>query len=75
MDLSAISTRPVPSKPRHLTQEQYQQRLQTGVCINCGAAGHRRAQCPQRRNDGSLIKLNTAQVDSTRQSDNRNEEN
>ena len=27
MDLSAIGTRPVPSKPRHITQEQYQQRL------------------------------------------------
>ncbi|GME52119.1 hypothetical protein B0A49_10924 [Neofusicoccum parvum] len=74
MDLSAIGTRPIPSKPRHITQEQYQQRLQTGVCINCGAAGHRRAQCPQRRNDGSFIKLNTTGVEEN-QHTTSNEEN
>lgn len=74
MDLSAISTRPVPPKPRHLTQEQYQQRLQTGSCFSCGATGHRRAQCPQRRNDGSFIKLNTTGVDED-QHTNSDEEN
>lgn len=74
MDLSAIGTRPVPSKPRHITQEQYQQRLQTGVCINCGAASHRRSQCPQRHNNGSFIKLNTTGVEEN-QHTTSNEEN
>jgi Retrotransposon gag protein/Zinc knuckle len=40
-----------PSAPRvpNLTPEQLQDRLRRGVCFRCGGAGHRKIDCPDRR--------------------------